>query len=62
MLCLSRRVRETIVIDGGIVITITEIRQGKVRFAIEAPRSIKIHRGEVAKSIEKEMNDVNDRS
>lgn len=46
MLVLSRRQGERIVIDGSIVITITEIRGAKVRVGIEAP-GLKINRGEL---------------
>lgn len=60
MLILGRKENETIVIDGGIVITVVEIQGGKVRLGFDAPRSTKIHRGEVAAEIEKETNHGND--
>ncbi len=47
-LILSRKVGESIVINGNIVVTVTEIsdRGKKIRLGIEAPRSIPIHRCE----------------
>jgi len=47
MLVLSRKVDQTIVIEGQIIIRIVEIKCGKVRLSIDAPRDILIDRGEV---------------
>ena len=47
MLILSRRKDEKIVIDGGIVITIVDVRGSIVRIGIEAPKEIKVLRGEL---------------
>ena len=47
MLVLSRKVGEAIVIDGGIRIRIAEVQGGRVRLAIEAPRSTRVDREEV---------------
>lgn len=58
MLVLTRKVGETVVIDGGIVITLVEIRGERIRLSFDAPRGIKIHRGEVAAEIKKEKNHV----
>lgn len=54
MLVLGRKVNEEIVIiDSGsgtviAVVTVTKIKGGKVRLGIEAPKNIKIMRGELA--------------
>lgn len=47
MLVLSRKTHEQIVIDGNIVITVTEIKGDRVLIGIEAPREIDIIRREV---------------
>lgn len=47
MLVLSRRPNETLVIDGGIRITVVSIRGNQVRLGIEAPDSVRIYREEL---------------
>lgn len=47
MLVLSRKLHETIVIDGDIRITVVSIRGNQVRLGITAPRSVKIFRDEL---------------
>lgn len=47
VLAITRRPRETVLIGDDIVIQIIEVRGEKVRLAIEAPRDVKILRGEV---------------
>ena len=53
MLVLSRKKNESIIIDENIVVTIVEIRGGKVRLGIEAPRDVTVHRREVYDAIKK---------
>lgn len=47
MLVLARRVGETIVIDGGIEVTILDIRGRQVKMGFDAPRDVNIIRKEV---------------
>lgn len=47
MLVLSRKIGERIVIGGKVVVTIIEIKGGKVQIGIEAPVEITIDREEV---------------
>lgn len=54
MLALSRKVGERLVIGGNIVVTVIEVKGETVRLAIDAPREIPVHRGEVYDAIEKE--------
>lgn len=54
MLVLSRKKNERIVIAGGIVITVVEVRGDRVRIGIEAPKEVAVHRQEVQEAIEKE--------
>ncbi|MDR3349187.1 MAG: carbon storage regulator CsrA [Acidaminococcales bacterium] len=51
MLVLSRKISESIVIGDNIIVRVADIRGDTVRIAIEAPRSIKIYRGEVYDAI-----------
>lgn len=52
MLVLSRRESQSIVIGKDIVVTVVSIRGDQVRVGIDAPRSITVHRQEVALAIE----------
>ena len=61
MLVLSRYVGEAIDIDGGISITVVEIRGDKVRLGISAPRDVAVHRREVTERIDAERNGVSGR-
>lgn len=55
MLVLTRRINESIVINGDIVITVLETgRNGQVRLGIEAPRQYQIYRRELWVEIEQE--------
>lgn len=47
MLVLTRRIGETIVIDGAISITVAAIRGDKVRLGVSAPPSVLVDRSEV---------------
>jgi carbon storage regulator len=47
MLVLSRRLGERIVIDGGIVVTVVQVKASQVRIAIEAPPHVGIYREEI---------------
>jgi carbon storage regulator len=47
MLVLSRRVGESIVIDGNILLTVTEVRGERVRIGVEAPPHVVVDRQEI---------------
>ncbi len=47
MLVLSRKPGESIQIDDNIFVTVSEVRGGRVRLSIDAPRSVRIVRKEV---------------
>ena len=51
MLVLSRKKNESIIIGDDITIMVVEIRDGKVRLGIEAPKEVPIHRAEIYKLI-----------
>lgn len=48
MLVLTRKLDESILLTGGIKITITDIDRGKVRIGIEATPEILVYREEIA--------------
>lgn len=54
MLILTRKIDESIIIDGNIEIKIVELDDGKVKIGIEAPRHIEIFRKELYERIEEE--------
>ena len=51
MLALTRKVGESIVIGGNIVVTIVDIKGDSIRLGIDAPKQIKIYRGEIYDAI-----------
>jgi len=55
MLILSRKFNESIVIDGGITITVVEIRGNQIRLGIEAPREVGVMREELVVAATNEM-------
>lgn len=57
MLILSRKPGESIILDGGIKITVTDIQRGQVKIGIEAPSEIKVYREEIHNMIQA-VNDV----
>lgn len=51
MLVLSRRANQAIMIGPDVVIRVLDIRGDQVRIGVEAPRSVTVHREEVAAEI-----------
>jgi carbon storage regulator len=58
MLVLSRRVGEEIVIGEGAMVRVVvlDVRDGKTRLGIAAPREVPVHRGEVHAEIQAERH------
>ena len=52
MLVLSRKQKESIFINGNIVVTVVGIRGDRVRLGIEAPREMPVHRRELYERIQ----------
>ncbi len=52
MLVLSRKKNESIVINDNIIVMVVEVRGGKVRLGIEAPKDVSVHRREVYEAIQ----------
>ena len=57
MLILTRRPRETICIGDDVRVTVLEIERNRVRFGIEAPDSVPVHRKELYDKIQAEAED-----
>lgn len=53
MLILSRKLNESIVIDGQIVVKIVRIDGDQVKLGIQAPTQVPVHRHEVYAEIQK---------
>jgi carbon storage regulator len=47
MLVLSRKVGESIHIDGDIRVTVSQVRGGRVRLSITAPAAVRVVREEI---------------
>jgi carbon storage regulator len=56
MLVLSRTVNQEIMIGDSIRIMVIEVRDGKVRLGITAPRDVPVHRHEIYESIQREAD------
>lgn len=54
MLCLGRRVGESIYIADNIFITVLEFQKNQVKIGITAPREVSIHRLEIYEKIQRE--------
>ena len=53
MLTLSRNKNQSVMIGDDVIVTVVDIRGGKVRLGFEAPKSISIHRAEIYETIKK---------
>ena len=49
MLVLSRKISDSILIDGGIKVTILDVKGNVVRLGVEAPKEVSIRRSEICK-------------
>lgn len=55
MLVLTRKNRQSLVIDQLITVKVIEIRGNRIRLGIEAPQGVSVHRGEVVARDKQEM-------
>ena len=53
MLILSRKINESIVIDGRILVKIVRLDGDVVKLGIQAPRDVPVHRQEVYEEIQR---------
>ena len=56
MLILERKIEESIMIGDEVIIKVLDIDNGQVKFGIEAPVEIAVHRKEVYKQIQLEAD------
>lgn len=56
MLILSRKTGESLILDGGIEIKITEVYGDKVRIGISAPPHVKVYRKELYATIQENQS------
>ncbi len=54
MLVLTRKPKQQIMIGENIIINVVEVQGDNVRIAIDAPRDVKIYRGEIYRAIQEE--------
>ena len=59
MLVLSRQTDQSIIIGDDIEIFVVEVRGGKVRLGINAPRHVAVHRKEIYKIARREKEKDN---
>ncbi len=53
MLILSRKVNESIIIDGRIIVKVLRIDKDAVKLGIQAPTELPVHREEIHEAIQK---------
>ena len=53
MLILSRKLNESIVIDGRIIVKVLRIEKESVKLGIQAPPEVPVHREEIHEAIKK---------
>lgn len=58
MLALTRKIGERIIIGDNIILTVVDIKGESVRLSIDAPRDIKILRGEIFEAIAAENKEA----
>ncbi len=57
MLSITRKLDESLIINGNIEVMVIDIRgNGKVRLGITAPRDVSVHRKEIQEQIDREKN------
>lgn len=60
MLILTRRVGETVVVGDEVTVTVLGIKGNQVRWGINAPKRVAVHREEIYERIKREERDESD--
>lgn len=58
MLVLTRKLGESVIINGDITLTVLAVERGRVRVGIEAPSEVPIYRAELMRRTEKRELDA----
>jgi len=61
MLKLTRKINESLMIGEDVIVTVLNAKGNQVRFGIEAPTDISIHREEIYNAIQQQKNTDNKR-
>jgi carbon storage regulator len=56
MLLLTRTIGETIIIDGDVKITVSDIQGNHIKLAIDAPKEVKVYREEIYERMQAEAD------
>lgn len=56
MLILSRKLNESIIIDGKIIVKVLRIDKDTVKLGIQAPSELPVHREEIHEAIQRSKN------
>jgi carbon storage regulator len=52
MLILSRKVGQSIVINGNVIVKVVRVDGDQIKLGIDAPREISVHREEIQRDID----------
>jgi len=56
MILLTRQIGETIIVDGGIKVTVMDIQGNHIKLGIDAPKEMKVYREEIFKRMQSEKD------
>ena len=54
MLVLTRKIGETVIIGDNVTVTVLGIQGGQIKFGINAPKEVSVHREEINERIKRE--------
>jgi carbon storage regulator len=63
MLILTRRIGETVVVGDEVTVTVLGVKGNQVRWGINAPKRVAVHREEIYERIKREkLDELDDKS
>ena len=60
MLVITRRINESIIVDGNITVTVVKVRGNRVILSVNAPVDVSVLRQEVAERIAEQKQEVSE--